>query len=673
MSRTQKKCLIASGALHVLLLIILLVTPAFLLREEPPVDQTVLTLVNTEVAAEAPAVVTPPPQEPITTPPKKPERKQPDPPKEKITPKPPPESEPEPKPKPERKPVEIKISEPTPKPVVEKKPKSTWKPKSADSITFTDVKQTSPAQRRQNEERQQAIDEAMKQASNVDIVKTDLKPTTLARGYTGDDYSSVVSGVYYRNWNPPNNISSKNTIVTVRVVIRRDGTVKSAKIIKKSGSSALNANITNLIKKRVTRMPKPFPANTSDKERTYDIDFKPQSEVLRIMFYRQLLLSAFVAIAFLFNSTQAAEPRKIVIEREGWTGFEDPIPIALSGYSGEVLSTLKFDLFVQGFKIVPSDQADYVLSGKNATRVEGRLKSRIGGGSELVAKAYNGGSLRQQAHALANDVVKAVRAIDGVGRTKIAYRVYKGKGVYEIYVSDFDGQRPKAATADGALVAAPTWMPGRNALLYSTYKNRFADIVSHDLTTGSRKTVANFAGNNHSPAVSPDGKMVAMTLTKVGNSTDLWVTDINGQNPKRLTRTKGAESSPTWSPDSKTICFTSDEGGQGALYTISASGGTMKRVQGTFGICTEPDWSPDGRWIAYTRQVGSNFTLWIVDVKRNQARELIPGEDPSWAPNSRNLMFTRNQSRLSVLDVPTKQSKDIARVSGKSTQASWAR
>lgn len=376
-------------------------------------------------------------------------------------------------------------------------------------------------------------------------------------------------------------------------------------------------------------------------------------------------------LCFVYPATAAV---KLDLEKPiGFTGAEDPILISLSGFNGDVLKTLQFDLYVMGFKIVPASKAEYMLSGKNTPRVEGRLKSKVSGKTALVAKAYSGASLRAQAHALANDVANEVRGGKvGIARTKIAYRTRKGARHFEIYVADYDGHKPKAATADGAIVAAPTWMMGQSTLFYSTYKNVFPDIVRHNLTTGKRQIFAKYAGANLSPSVSPNGKKVAMILSRSG-SPDLWVCDIDGKNLKQLTKTRESESSPTWSPDNRTICFSTEAHGQSALYTIMASGGAMKKLPGAYGLCTEPDWSPDGKWIAYTRQSGGKFGIYVVGAKGGSPREVATGEDPSWAGNSRNLIFTRTQSHLSVLDVPTKQFKDIARVSGASTEASWSR
>jgi len=368
---------------------------------------------------------------------------------------------------------------------------------------------------------------------------------------------------------------------------------------------------------------------------------------------------------------QEIEIRKEVLWQPGTAR---PIPIVLSGFDGEVAAVLRFDLEVAGFQIVGPDLAQYELKGgRTGGGLQGQLLDRISQAA-LFARAYSGASLRQLAHALADDVVLAVTGRRGIAQTRIAFKVDTG-GSSEIYVSDYDGYGARAVTQDRSLVAAPCWVPGQPVLYYTSYKSGNPDILRHDLTTGQRQVVAAHPGLNTSAAVSADGRRLAMILSKDG-ATELYVARADGSGLQRLTFSREDESSPTWSPDGRWICFATRQGGRRMLARIPSSGGEIQRIP-TAGVAnpSEPDWSPDGKWIAFTAQMGG-FEICVVPAEGGSATVLVSGEDPSWAPNSRTLIFTRRQGDrkvLSLLDVATRQVKDVARISGNSSQPSWAR
>jgi TolB protein len=373
-------------------------------------------------------------------------------------------------------------------------------------------------------------------------------------------------------------------------------------------------------------------------------------------------------VATMFVALAAGQ--EVRIGKEGEEGVKQT-PISVSGYSGEVDSILRFDLSVAGFKFVPNDQANYHLTGANATQVEGRL---LDGTKSLLAKAYAGGTPRSEAHALADDIVQAVFGVPGIARTKIVFKRDLGK-TSEVYVSDYDGFNPVAVTADKSIVASPTWGPGHKMLYYMSYRAVYADIYSHDLTTGERKKFADYPGSNMSPAVSRDGRKVAFVSSKTG-SPDIYVADASGSNLQQLTKTKDAESSPTWSPDGSKICYALDEAR--ALYVIPSTGGAPRRLRTDgSGRPTEPDWSPDGKTIIFTSQVAAGFSLWTVPADGSAApTQLVTGEDASWAPNSRTVVFVRRvggKRVLSLLDVPSKTVKSIPSNLGSCSQPCWSR
>ena len=84
------------------------------------------------------------------------------------------------------------------------------------------------------------------------------------------------------------------------------------------------------------------------------------------------------------------------------------------------------------------------------------------------------------------------------------------------------------------------------------------------------------------PHVSPDGKWVAYTLAtpdKVANrnASIIWLIPVAGGTAKQLTNS-GHDNSPRWSPDGKRVAFTSSREGESQIYFIAPEGGEPTRL-----------------------------------------------------------------------------------------------
>lgn len=110
-----------------------------------------------------------------------------------------------------------------------------------------------------------------------------------------------------------------------------------------------------------------------------------------------------------------------------------------------------------------------------------------------------------------------------------------------------------------------------------------------------------------SPAVSPDGRLVAFTVTTFSKEenkgeSDLWLVPSDGSaEPRRLTWQQGADGSPSWSPDGQHLAFVSKRGDDGPsqLYLLPMAGGEAEPLTDLPIAPGAPRWFPDGKRIAF--------------------------------------------------------------------------
>ncbi len=107
------------------------------------------------------------------------------------------------------------------------------------------------------------------------------------------------------------------------------------------------------------------------------------------------------------------------------------------------------------------------------------------------------------------------------------------------------------------------------------------------------------AGDYYNPQFSPDGKRLAMEVTKNGQS-DIWIYDWERDTMTRFTFEPRDDWTPVWSPDGKRIAFASDRGGTNAIYWQSADGtGEVQRLLESKNPVSPQSFSPDGKTLAY--------------------------------------------------------------------------
>lgn len=267
MNRLQKKCLLAVAGTH-LLVVVVVFCSGFISSKPKPDDTTVLTMIPDRAIDQALQSgvrhAEPPPPTPVVQPPPP----TPEPPKPVAEPPKPEPVKPEPEPqvakaeepvetKPKTEPHKIEVSM---KPVVHKTP----------TETDNNEAQAKAAAKRAQDARTKAIKSALntieKHATSATTVDM---PGDSTVAYA--NYASIVKTVYTEAWRLPEEAASDDANVKVSVTIARDGHVIEAHVVEKSGDTSVDRSVQDTLD-RVTEI-RPFPDDSTDKERTYIINF----------------------------------------------------------------------------------------------------------------------------------------------------------------------------------------------------------------------------------------------------------------------------------------------------------------------------------------------------------------------------------------------------------------
>jgi TolB protein len=300
--------------------------------------------------------------------------------------------------------------------------------------------------------------------------------------------------------------------------------------------------------------------------------------------------------------------------------------------------------------------AQGLVAGQVTLQPDGRLKVEfrlwdVYGESQMLGQQFftQPENWRRVAHLVSDAIYERITGEKGYFDTRIVFISESGpaiKRVKRLAVMDEDGANPIFLTRGDYLVLTPRFNPTAQMIAYMSYIATKPHVYLFDLETGKQEELGNFPNMTFSPRFSPDGNRVALTLENGGNS-DIYVMDLRSRAVQRLTSDPAIDSAPSFSPDGRQITFESDRGGSKQIYVMNADGSGQRRISFGAGENGTPVWSPRGDLIAFTKQQGSHFAIGVMRADGSGERLLTNAyhdEGPTWAPNGRVLMFSREAS-----------------------------
>jgi TolB protein len=290
---------------------------------------------------------------------------------------------------------------------------------------------------------------------------------------------------------------------------------------------------------------------------------------------------------------------------------------------------------------------------------------------------------RRMAHKVADVVYSKITGESGYFDSRVVFVAESGpknQRLKRLAVMDYDGANVAYLTDSASIVLAPRFSPQGDRILYTSYETGFPQITLMDVGSLKRRTMDEQPGTmTFAPRFSPDGQTVVFSLERGGN-TDIYALSLATGGLTQLTNAPSIETAPSFSPDGSQIVFESDRTGVQQVYVMPASGGEGTRISGGKGRYGTPVWSPRGDYIAFTKQNEGRFHIGVMRSDGSEERLLTASfldEGPTWAPNGRVLMFTREtsggggQSSLWSVDITGRNLKQIP-TEGPASDPAWS-
>jgi serine/threonine-protein kinase len=235
-----------------------------------------------------------------------------------------------------------------------------------------------------------------------------------------------------------------------------------------------------------------------------------------------------------------------------------------------------------------------------------------------------------------------------------------------LFAVPFDLDRLEVVGSPAPVVQGITTEPGPGGAQFSFAENGTLVYVSGEVEVpqypvvwvdrdGGVSKLWEAKASYASPAVSPDGRRLALSVLRDSNW-DVWVYDLEREVSTRLTFHDGYDADQIWSPDGRYLFYTSDQDGVQRPYRKRADGsGEAERLSDTEAPFYPLSATPDGK-ILIGETTGDGIDIAVLDVESGSELEpflatSFDERDPMFSPDGRWVAYASDESGVAEVYV----------------------
>ena len=176
--------------------------------------------------------------------------------------------------------------------------------------------------------------------------------------------------------------------------------------------------------------------------------------------------------------------------------------------------------------------------------------------------------------------------------------------------------------------------------------------------TAAETAVTRETGRNTRPAVSRDGKRIALNRWRTGTNQDIWIVDADGGNAVQRTTDPADDDYPYWFPGDARLAFMSQRRGHRTLFGLDLVTGREELLAdygpGNDGMRL----SPDGTRVAFhSSHGGTTLNVFVARFPSGTPRQVTFDRElagfPCWSPDGGTLAFeAKRGADVHVFTVP---------------------
>ncbi len=240
----------------------------------------------------------------------------------------------------------------------------------------------------------------------------------------------------------------------------------------------------------------------------------------------------------------------------------------------------------------------------------------------------------------------------------------RSQQVGRIWVAaDGDAQRARAIASTAGRIYGLDWTTD-GKIVFSAMTQDKLNISSIDPDGSNQNQLTVNAGDNYSPAVSPDGRYIVFASNRTG-SLNIWRMNAgDGSEPRQLTFSDG-NSYPSCSADSRWVVYDNLTNSKTSVWKVSIDGDDP--VQLTDENARMPIVSPDNQFIAYRYSIEAAEGIAILPFQGGPPVKRVPipimdWQRVQWVANGHALTYidtTNGVSNIWSYDLESGSSKKL--------------